>query len=373
MAQNSLNIEMEEKHTIYKESFTTDSNTTLFLDLGSNAVRFYKSKDDQVHINYTMEFNNYRKKIVQRWLDRARYMGEKTNNKITFSTKSTNSNLYRKYWVEDYLTKRLERTKDTAAINKTVYRKSVDSIYKEIKYSERRRSRGTLGSRSEMTEAQRKKMLKKTKFMITTIDIYIPEGILVRANLEFASVYFYDTFNNPAIINAQNSKLKFKSLGNSASSFMINKGYFDAENVTSGTYNFTNAKEVQIGSISDTTIESEFSNIEIGQVGRNVSLKDFTSSLWFYNFAPDFNVFKLDTEYSKINLFYPKQNDFYLETYGKNTVHIHNNIVATSGTETAKTASKMLTKGNEQSTNKILINTAHGIVRLSNDQINYKE
>lgn len=364
---------MEEKHTIYKESFTTDSKTTLFLDLGSNAVRFYKSKNDQVHISYTMEFNNYRKKNVKRWIDRANYTGEKTNNKITFSTKSTNSNQYREYRVEDYLEKRLERNKDTVVTNKTVYRKSVDSMYKEIKYSQRRRSRGSGDSRSEMTEAQRKKLLKKTKLMITTIDIYIPEDILVRANLEFASVYFYDTFNNPAIINAQNSKLKFKSIGNADNILNISKGYFDAEQVTAGTYNFVNTKAVQIGRINDAIVDSEFSKIEIGEIGKNVVLQDFNSTLWFYNFSKDFENFKMNTEYSKINLFYPQDIDYYIETYGKNTVHISNNIVVTSESNTTRTPSKMLSKGNVESANKIRINTSHGIVRLSDDRINYRE
>jgi hypothetical protein len=372
-SQNKLNIEMEEKHTVYKESFTTDANTTLFLDLGSSAVRFYKSKDDQVHINYTMEFNNYRKKIVQRWLDRASYTGEKVNNKITFSTKSRNSNVYREYRVEDYLTRKLERTKDTITINKSVSRKSLDSINKEIKNSWRRRLRGLGGSRSELSEAQRKKLVKRTKLMITTIDIHIPENIFVRANLEFASVYFFDTINNPVIINAQNSTLKFKSLGNKVNSFDINKGYFHAENLTAGTYNFINTKEVQIGSLSNSTIDSEFTDIEIGEIGRNVVLQDFTSSLWIYNFSKEFSTFKLDTEYSKINLFYPQQDDFYLETYGKNTIHIHNNVVATSGSVNSKKASKMLTKGNANSANKIKINTSHGIIRLSNDTISYQE
>jgi hypothetical protein len=369
-SQNRLNIEMEEKHTVYKESFCTDANTTLFLDLGSNAVRFYKSNDNQVHINYTMEFNNYREKIVKRMLERANYTGEKVNNKITFSTKSRNYNLYREYRVEDYLARKLELTKDTIVVNKTVSRKSLDSVKNEIKYSERRRLKGLRGSGSKLSNAQRKKLQKRTKLIITTIDVFIPENILVRANLEFASVYFYDMFNNPAIINAQNSKLKFKSVGNAANVLDINKGYFNAEVVYGGTYNFTNTKEVQIGKLSNASIDSEFTKIEVGQIGKNVKIVDFTSSLWIYNFSKEFTGFQMDTEYSKVHLFYPKS-DYHIETYGLDTVHFNDNIIVNSMSNKANTPTKMMTRGNAKSANKIKINSLHGILRLSENVISY--
>ncbi|MGB1232180.1 MAG: hypothetical protein ACPG5M_08065, partial [Winogradskyella sp.] len=82
---------------------------------------------------------------------------------------------------------------------------------------------------------------------------------------------------------------------------------------------------------------------------------------------------KMNTEYSEINVFYPKNKDYYNETFGYNTVHYINNAISKTPTQSKNKFSKMLVLGSETSPNKIKINTTHGIIRFGEDFINIEE
>ncbi|WP_296314415.1 hypothetical protein [Winogradskyella sp. UBA3174] len=368
-AQKPSNIEMEEIHTIYDESFTTDANTTLVLNLSNTAARIYKSKDDKVHIKYTMEFNNYRKKIVESSLKRAIVSGKKENNKITYTSKSRNSKYYRQYQMEEVLVGRLGKMVDSTNKIKPVIRKSLDSILIQINLSERKRLRKFYGTFK--IKPRVKKWKKSDKLQITRMVIYIPENIHVRATLENAQLIFLDDFINRATINSRNSKLRFKTIGHELNIFDIDNGYFNAEAVTSGSYSFANTKEVTIGRLSNSLVNSEFTKIELGEIGKNNKVVDFNSKYFIYNFSNDFGAFNLDTDYTEVNLFFPESIDYYIETFGYDTVHYSKGFTGVIGSPSKYEPTKMMTIGKETNPNKIKINTTHGIIRLGEDSIDF--
>ena len=136
-AQKKSTIEMDEKHTIYKENFTTNINTTLVLNLNNTSAQVINSPDDKVYIEYTIEFKNVRKKIKERQLKHLIVSGKKEGDKITYSTRMKSSLNHRVYEFEELLIGRLgEKSISKDSIRKVVQRKSLDSVLQDVKLSE---------------------------------------------------------------------------------------------------------------------------------------------------------------------------------------------------------------------------------------------
>ncbi|WP_339625144.1 hypothetical protein [uncultured Winogradskyella sp.] len=370
-AQNTSTVEMDEIHTIFDETYTTDANTTLVLDLSNTAAQVFKSKDDNVRIIYTMEFKNYRKKIVEERLKSAVVKGKKENNKITYTSKSRNSRYYRQYHYEDILVGRLYKKQDTSKTQKPISRKSLDAIYNQIKYAERDRLRELYGTIK--VKPRVKKWKKSDKLQITRVEIYIPDNIHVRATIENSQLVFADDFSNQFTFNARNSKLRFKSIGNNLSNFDVDNGYFSATEINAGSYSFANTKAVTIGKVSNSLVNSEFTKVELGEIGRNNKIIDFNSKYIIHNFHNDFYSLNLETDYTEINLFSPENMDYYLETFGFDTMHYKKGTTTKFKSNRKNKPSKMMVIGNENYPNKIKINTTHGIIRFGEKRIDFGE
>lgn len=373
-AQKLSNIEMDEKHTIYKESFTTNINTTLVLNLNNTSALVINSPDDKVYFEYTIEFKNVRKKIKERQLKHLIVSGEKEGDKITYSTRMRNSMGDKLYNFQELLIGRLgEKSISKDSIPKVVQRKSLDSVLQDVKLSElfrRNKIREALNIKPSQTERRNRSV---NNLIISKMVIKIPKNIDVRATLENSNVVFMDDFNNRATMNVRNTKLRFKSLGNTLNIFDCDNGYFNAEVVSGGSYNFSNTKEVRIGALSKSLLNAEFTKLEIGQIGSGNEIIDFNSKFWFYNFSKDFENFNMNTEYSEINMFYPEDKKFYLETYGYDTVHYIDNVITKGESNRKNEPIKMLIIGKETNPNKIQINSIHGIIRFGKDFIDLAE
>jgi len=258
-AQKPSDIVMDEKHTIYKENFSTNESTTLVLNLNNTKAQIFESPDDKVYIEYTKEFKNTKKKRIQSQLKLFKVSGKKEGNKITYSSKTRSALGDRRYRFEELMINRL----------------------------------------------QKKKFLK--------------------------------------------------------------------DSTTSGSYSFANVRQVRIGKLKNTSINSEFTKVEIGEIGKKVEIVDFTSKYLIHNFSKGFGNFKMNTEYSEINLFFPEDKEYYIDTFGHDTFHRFDGVKGAVTTSLKNESTKMLVIGKETNPNKIRINTVHGIVRLGEDFINLGE
>jgi hypothetical protein len=373
-AQKRSTIEMDEKHTIYKENFTTNINTTLVLNLNNTSAQVINSPDDKVYIEYTIEFKNVRKKIKERQLKHLIVSGKKEGDKITYSARMRSSMDDRVYNFEELLIGRLgEKSISKDSIRKVVQRKSLDSVLQDVKLSElfrRNKIREALNIKPSQTERRNRSV---NNLIVSRMVIKIPKNIDVRATLENSNIVFMDDFYNRATMNVRNSKLRFKSLGNALNIFDCDNGYFNAEVVSGGSYNFANAKEVRIGYLSNSLLNTEFTKIEIGEIGSGNEIVDFNSKFWLYNFSKNFENFNMNTEYSEVNLFYPKSSNYYLETFGHDTVHYRNGVTTEITASQKNKSSKMMLIGKESNPNKIKIDTVHGIIRFGEDFIDVAE
>tara|TARA_R110000796_G_scaffold37260_4_gene93993 strand:+ start:1537 stop:2712 length:1176 start_codon:yes stop_codon:yes gene_type:complete len=373
IAQKPTNVEMDELHTIYDKSFTTDAKTILVLDLSNTTAQICKSEDNKVHIKYTKAFKNYKKKLVESSLKSHTISGTKKNNKITFTSKSANSRYYREYQLEQVLIRRLEKIKDTSTAEEPIIKKTIDSVIRQVKLSERTILKDLLGTIKTKPRVQKWK--KSDKIQITRMMISIPEHIHVRFTLGNANVEFLDDFSNKTTMNSRNSKLKFKKIGNILNLFDIDNGYFNVEAIEGGSYSFANTRELTIGRVSNSIINSEFTKVEIGEIGKNMEFIDFNSKFIFHNFSDKFEILTMNTEYSEINLFLPRSLEYKLDTYGNNTKHIMDNHVANLSNKNKKTDAKMfeLINSDNEDSNYIKINTVNGIIRIAKDVITLGE
>ena len=161
-------------------------------------------------------------------------------------------------------------------------------------------------------------------------------------------------------VTARNTSFKFQNISNSLNTFDIVNGNFRCNSLNGGSYKFDHVDDVQVAELKDVTFDNEFTTTKIGEVGENVEINDFTN-------------FKMDTAYSEINLFFPEDMDYYIETYGHNTVHYYGDIITEIAPSRENVSSKMMVIGNDTSPNKILINTTHGIIRFGQDFIDTKK
>ena len=363
-------IEMDERHTIYKEDFATNTNTIFVLNLKNTSAQVLESPDDNVYIEYTIEFKNVRKKIKQRQLKHLLVSGTKQGNKITYSAKTRNDIRYSVYQFEDLLIGRLgskDALQDT--IPKPAPRKSLDSVLQDVKLSEvsrRNKIRDALGITQRQTERRKR---STNNLIISRMTIKIPIAVQVRATLENSNIVFMDDFYNRATMNIRNTKLRFKALGNVLNNFDVDNGSFNAEAVAAGKYSFANTKNVRIGRLENVFLNTEFTKVEIGEIGIGNTIIDFNSKFWLHNFSTAFESFKINSEYSEINLFYPENTDYYIETFGHDTFHHHGTIVGSVTSNQKNVSSKMMVIGKEINPNKIKINIKHGIVRFGDDFI----
>ncbi len=362
--QKLSTIEMDETHTIYNESFLTNDNTTLVLNLESTVVKILESPDDKVHISYVMEFNNYRKKRVKEAINRLKLTGKKEGNKITFTSKSRSMfNSYgRIYHFEDLIIGRLAKKDSLINDEQIVQRKSLDSIITEIKESDflwRKKMLRAIGSKPKP-----RKIKSNSKLIISKMVIKVPKHIHVRATAENSTLYFEDDFNNRLTLNGRNSKIKFKSVGNPFNVLDVDNGRFWAQHITEGNYSFANSRSVTIGQVSNAEINSEFTKVQIGEIGRNVKLVDFNSEYFLYNWSTNFEKFRLTSEYSKVHLFNPQLN-YHLIVFGNNTKSFNGTLEVDMNTTKKNEKGKMMEvkpKGDKKFSGEIYFDIVHGII-----------
>jgi len=315
-AQDFSKIEMDETHTIYKENFKTDANTTLVLNLEGTRAQVFKSPDDKVYIEYTIGFKNERKKVIKSQLERLKVSGKKEGDKITYTSKGKSTYYGRYFHLEDMLIGRLAQKDSVNNPKPKIIQKSLDSILDEITQSDVLYRNKLLRAINAKPDKRRGK--KNARIVLSKMIIKIPEGIHVRARLEYSELVFMDDFYNRTTMNVRSSKLKFKTVGNPLNILDVDNGYFRAESITAGQYSFANVRHVLIGQLKNTQIHSEFTKTEIAEIGKGNKIVDFNGEYFFYNWSKDFTHFDLKSEYSKIHFFYPEYNHS-LEVFGFNT------------------------------------------------------
>ncbi len=129
----------------------------------------------------------------------------------------------------------------------------------------------------------------------------------------------------------------------------------------------SNVNKCLIGSIKNAVITSELSKIEIGEVQENVSIIDFNSEYFFYNYSPNFRTTSFTGQYSKVHL-YESLLGYTLKAFGYNTVFHFGDMESKSGPKKDDTKSLMLEikrRPEEKSSGNLDFDIIHGIMYIN--------
>src|SRR5690554_8129104 len=80
-----------QKHEVYNKSFDTNTIKTLDLNLDGTYVGIEESKDDKIHFEYSIEFDNYSKKEIEKQLEDINSSAQIVDDKLIFKTSSANA------------------------------------------------------------------------------------------------------------------------------------------------------------------------------------------------------------------------------------------------------------------------------------------
>ena len=358
-------------YQVYKESFDADDFETLDLDLNNSSLIIEKSNDDKVHFDFSIEFKNYLKKETESVIRSANVSANTEGNQLKLRAGSDSFISGTALSFENGLILELSKHQKTDK-NFKVGRKSKQDILSLIQASKKNSVEDFLMKHKEIDEdGNRKKIdMNKVKMLQTNFVVSVPEKLKYSIKAQNSNINFNLDINSLVEIVAENSSFKFKKIAHPSNTIELKNGKISIQDLKGGSYIFDNVRQVRIAELDSVTIQSEFSNLEIGELGKNVSIDDFNSKFWIYNFNQNFGLLKMNIEYSELNLFYPENSDYSLTTYGHTTKHIHDNISFETPPRRDKTPSKMFVIGDEKKAyNSIDITTEHSIIRFGEDYI----
>lgn len=365
-----------QKKTVYSQSFSADKNTTAIFNLENTTVEIVESTDGKVHFDYILEFDGYSQKEMREQLEKIKVEAVKFDNHInlvsnsvtkisdvTFAFDSPNGLI-----LDD-----VDWQKDTNSI----VRKSRDSIIEEIRYNAFGKIKAPFKYFSDRfkTKDENGKIenIRKLdiKILRSQFVIKIPPYLKLKVNGKDTQITMRDDSENELSVVLKRGYFYAKQLHNEYNVFKLENANLRVEAIDGGTYSFNNISKGLVGSLQNVKIASEFSEIQIGELKEKVSITDFNSEYFFYNWDTDFKRFDLFSEYSKIHLFYPEDNDFSMKVMGNNTKSMYGKDLVIEMQPTSKgekfNMMERKAKGEGHFSGAINFDIIHGIIYNYND------
>ncbi|MEM5566996.1 hypothetical protein WNY78_17885 [Psychroserpens sp. AS72] len=365
-----------QKKTVYSEQFSADKNTTAIFNLENTTVSIETSTDGKVHFDYTLEFDGYSEKEIAEKLQNIKVEATKFENHITLISNSVTqiSDVTYVYDAPNGLVLDYDGLHKT---NDSIVRKSRDSIIEEIRYNAFGKIKAPFKYFNERFKTKDEngtlKNIRKgnVKILRSQFVIKIPPYLKLKINGKDAQITMRDDCMNELSVVLKRGYFYAKQLINEYNLFKIENANLRAEGIVGGHYDFNNISKGLIGSLQDVKITSEFSKIQIGELKEKVSITDFNSEYFFYNWNTDFKRFDLFSEYSKIHLFYPEDNDFSMKVMGNNTKSMYGDKYVVNMQPTSKgekfNMMERKAKGEGHFSGAINFDIIHGIIYNYND------
>lgn len=364
-----------EIETLYSKSYETNVNTTALLEFKGSSVEIYKSPDDKFHIEYIVEFINYpnRKKKVVR--EKVNIESNLVNNQITlidnskfsmyrfFQFKTISSSLYLRN--QSAVTSHFYKSEE-AFLNEIIEVTKPTPFY--IRYIQ---NSNHLDENEKKKSIERYKNRKHKKYK-QTIKIKVPNNLSLTINAKASTIRIQQNLENQISLRADGGKVYANNLNNSDNVIKLKDAPLIANSINGGELILDNSKRTIIGELKNVKLNSEFSQLEIGKIDTNVVIADFTSKYLIHNFSNDFKTLNMNTEYSEVNLFLPKNGGYQLTTFGNYTKHFVDNKAVDFPVEKNNSNTKMLdlnNKGNDNSLSNISITAINGIIRVTKEDV----
>jgi hypothetical protein len=372
-----------QEESLDSKSFDINATTTALLKFssGGGTVEIEESEDDKFYIVHSIEFKNYsnrkKEKVIKEIRNRYEFDAKMADNHIT-TTYKNKTNRRSAFSIDSYMNSGyIRNNKNDSIINHKLNKAFVDEII-EAKTPGFRFINFITNSKY-LSEGRKQRAVERfekdtnAKTYHVKVKIKVPKNLNVTINSKYTKIMLSGNLKNKFSIRCNGGRLFVDGFENQGNVIKIKDGIILMNSMSGGELTFNNARNAFIGELRDVTLNSEFSKIEIGKIENNVEITDFTSKFIIHNFSSSFISFNMNTEYSEVNMFLPKNMSYYVETFGKDTVHYKNGITTEITPSRINEPSKMMTIGKITNPNKIKINTTHGIIRLGEDSIDFGE
>jgi hypothetical protein len=326
---------------VYSKKIKTNKNTTILIELYGETVQFVNSPDDNLYIDYDIEFKNFSNKKIREVIDEIKIEANAINNHITIKNivKSNRMRILSRY---NSMFIRIDSTQNVISktknniLDEIAEIKSYESFYLEY-----------IKTKYKNDTERREKLLRKynrfsnRKNNKRSFVIKLPKHLKVDISTKGTQIKFRNDFENEISLRLNDGRLYANKLSNTKNKFKVDNSIVLINALHGGELTLDNVKKSLIGNIDHVKLNSDFSKIEIGQIGKNVTITDFNSQYILYNWAKNFDALELFSEYSKIHFFKPKT-DYSFKAVGYNAKHFHNNIEVQLQTKTKKEKFKII-------------------------------
>ncbi|GGI57091.1 hypothetical protein GCM10011444_14000 [Winogradskyella haliclonae] len=362
-----------QRHSVINKSFEVNKGTTAIFNIDYTAVAIEESTDGKIHFNYTLEFEGYSKKKIQKKIEDLNVEVSNSENHITLNVNvksflpkvdieynDKGGHVFYKYKEKTEADSVVQKSKDSLIrfINtrNRVYKSPLKFINNKFK---------------KITKDGKYIDVKGSNMIRSQFVIKIPPYVKLTINGKQSKFFFRNDLRNELSIDLKGGYIRAKKLLNEYNNVKIKNGDFEATAITGGNYMFNKIGKSYIGSVQNTKFSTEFSDIEIGEIGENVTITDFNSEYYFYNWAKNFKRFNVYSEYSKIHFFYPKD-DHSFKVFGNNTKNFVGkyeiNMQPTKKGEKYNMMERK-PKGQGHFAGEIFFDIIHGIIYSHNDSI----
>ena len=326
-------VSFSQKKTVYKKSYETEGLSSIVLKTKNIPLQILPSLDSKIHINFDMEFNNYTKNEIKNEIKKLKISSKKDTKKIVFSLKS--STLISQYSFSSYSGVRIRTNFSSNKKKKSPQeRKSKSEIIDQIKINQLTKNVDAMVEIIKQVKNDKKAKRQKAFFVIM-----IPEHLTLIIDAKETRIVLAHKKTTSLSLKMIDGSFQGKEIINSI--IDVNGGSLKIEKINGGKLNLKNATKNLIGELKESNLKIETSKIEIGEVGKNVTIQDFNSELFLYNFLPNFKEFNFTGEYSKIH-FYEPTDDYGMTALGHNTTfHFDGNTVISQPSKKNK-KSKMM-------------------------------
>lgn len=331
------------KEVILKKSYKVDESTALEIDIDNASIVFEESNDNKIHFDYFILFNEDSEKAQFKVFNGVDASSSKINNKVKLIVKNS-MYLGELYSLDVGMEAYKKHIKDIfSSINKNQFEyKSKDSVLKEISFSK--------GSYTDdyfkklKIENPNKNWGKSASKFKQYFTIKVPKHVKIKLKSLHSIVDFNYDLEQTFILNSFKTHFKFKNILAKENRIIASNGIFQAKEIHNGRIEFLDMYKVVIGEISNMSIATETSRIQIGEVGKSVDFNDFNSKLYLYNFSKNFTKFNLTGDYSELNFYKVVENNFSMDISGHNTVLNMNENKASFGVNKEEKLIKILQK-----------------------------
>lgn len=313
-------LSIGQTETVISKSFDTDESTTALIKLNGEYVEILASPDDKLYVDYIIDFDNYPERKKEKITEQVKLQVKKTDNHISivnndkqrgyYILNSIMNSLYKKDSLRDVKSNRKTETAVKNEIKDFYRRRGLYEEYLENKYKTDSIKKEDL---IDKHNRKRKKGFKKT------LIIKVPTKMALTVNAKYSTLVIKNTLRNRLSVRMDGGKLIAQGFANKNNYIKVNNTIVGIEAINGGKLFLNSVKKGLIGNIANTTLTSEFSDVEIGVVDQNNVFKDFSNETIIYGFSDDFESFRLNSEYSKIHYFKPN-GDYKLKAFGYNTI-----------------------------------------------------